>query len=295
MTAKPPLNALKAFEASARHLSYVRAAEELFVTPAAVSHQVKRLETYLGVQLFRRLPSGLMLTDPARRLMSDLGEIFANLDAAVARVAEEESRGALTLSVAPMFTVKWLLPRLASFATLHPEIDVRVSSSLDLVDLRRGGFDAAIRIGKGNYRGLNAIKLFDERVTPLCAPHLARGLRHPGDLASAVLLHDDSMAFDPDSPSWSSWLDAAGEHSVDASRGPRFSQPDHALQAAIDGAGVVLGWRYLAQQDRDAGRLEQPFGLELPLGAAFYFVHPTSATRSGKVSAFLEWLTDTAS
>jgi len=285
-----PLNALKAFEASARHLSHVKAAEELFVTPAAISHQVKRLEAYLGVNLFRRLPNGLLLTQPAQRLMSDLGDVFAQLDAAVARARAEEARGALTLSVAPMFTVKWLLPRLGSFETRHPEIDVRISSSLEIVDLQRDGFDGAIRLGKGTYSGLRSVKLFDETLTPMCSPALARRLKRPADLAKLVLLHDDSMSFDRRSPTWHSWLRAVGEPSIDTNRGPRFSQPDHGLQAAIDGAGVVLGWRYLAQRDLDAGRLKQPFAQQLPLGSAFHFVYPDADVVPGRISAFLTWL-----
>ena len=293
MPRKPyPLNALRAFEASARHLSYVKAAEELYVTPAAISHQVKRLEDYLGVQLFRRLPNGLLLTDVAQRLTIDLSEGFERLDAALDKVGHEETRGALTLSVAPMFAVKWLLPRLATFDALHPEIDVRLSASLDLVDLQRDGFDAAVRLGKGRYPNLSSVKLFDESVVPMCSPRLieAGTLNEPADLPGLVLLHDDSMKFDPAAPTWNTWLTAVGAGGVTTTRGPRFSQPDHALQAAIDGAGVVLGWKYLARDDLVAGRLVQPFGVELPLGSAFYVVCPKTVSKQKKLKHFLDWL-----
>ncbi len=287
-----PLNALRAFEASARHLGYVKAAEELHVTPAAISHQVKRLEDYLGVRLFRRLPNGLLLTDVAQRLTVELSDGFERLEAALDKVMHEETRGALTLSVAPMFAVKWLLPRLASFDALHPEIDVRLSASLDLVDLQRDGFDAAVRLGKGRYPNLSSFKLFDESVAPMCSPRLieTEALNEPADLREFVLLHDDSMKFDPVAPTWNTWLTAAGAGAVTTARGPRFSQPDHALQAAIDGAGVVLGWKYLARADLLAGRLVQPFGVELPLGSAFYFVCPKTLSTQKKLKSFLDWL-----
>ena len=288
-----PLNSLRAFESSARQLSFVKAAEELHVTPAAVSHQVKKLEEYLGLQLFRRLSRGLLLTESGQVLLSELREVFLRLDEAMERVLESETRGALTISVAPMFTVKWLVPRLQRFDALHPHIDVRMSSSLSVIDFQRDAFDAAIRLGRGQYPGLTAVKLFDETVTPMCSPRLLQGshaLRSPDDLQRLVLLHDDSMGFDPAAPNWDRWLEAAGATRVDTSRGPRFSQPDHALQAAIDGAGVVLGWQYLAADDLVAGRLVQPFSLVLPLGSAFYLVYPKAYADRPKLVSFRDWL-----
>jgi len=284
---------LRAFEVSARNLSFVKAAEELYVTPAAISHQVKRLETYLGVQLFRRLPRGLLLAEPGQVLLSELREVFLRLDKAMERVLQSDSRGALTISVAPMFAVKWLVPRMQRFDALYPDIDVRMSSSLGVIDFQRDAFDAAVRLGHGQYPGLEAVKLFDESVTPMCSPRLLEGpdtLQSPDDLRHHVLLHDDSMAFEPAAPNWNTWLDAVGAKRVDASRGPHFSQPDHALQAAIDGAGVVLGWRYLAADDLVAGRLVQPIDLIVPLGSAFYLVYPKAYTDRQKVMVFRDWL-----
>ena len=169
---------------------------------------------------------------------------FLQLDRAVERVRESDARGPLTISVAPMFATKWLVPRLQQFHELYPDIDVRISSSLQLVNFERDAFDAAIRLGPGEFPGLTTIKLFDERVTPLCSPRLLEGehrLTAPDDFRHHMLLHDDSLDFDPDAPNWSSWLQAAGANKVDATRGSHFSHPDHSLQAAIDGAGVVLG------------------------------------------------------
>ena len=288
-----PLNSLRAFEASARHLSFVKAAEELYVTPAAISHQVKRLEEYLGVRLFRRLPRGLLLAETGQVLLSELREVFLRLDKAMERVLESDSRGALTISVAPMFAVKWLVPRLQRFDALHPDIDVRMSSSLGVIDFQRDAFDAAVRLGRGEYPGLEVVKLFDEYVTPMCSPRLLEGehpLRKPDDLGGHMLLHDDSLDFEPGAPKWDTWLKATGAKTVDPTRGPHFSHPDHSLQAAIDGAGVVLGWRYLAAPDLAAGRLIAPFDLALPLGLGFYLVYPEVHANQPKIARFREWL-----
>ena len=288
-----PLNALRAFESSARQLSFVKAAEELHVTPAAVSHQVKKLEEYLNIQLFRRLPRGLLLADAGQLLQSELREVFRRLDTAMELVQANESCGALTISVAPMFAVKWLLPRLQGFDDLHPGIDLRISSSLEMVDFQRDGFDAAVRLGHGQYPGLEAVELFGESVTPMCSPRLLEGahsLTRLEDLQQHVLLHDDSLAFDAAAPNWQAWLEATGISQVDASRGPHFSQPDHALQAAIDGAGVVLGWKQLAAQDIAAGRLVLPFKKALPLNAAFYLVYPKAPVTRRKVEVFRNWV-----
>ncbi len=292
-----PLNALRAFEASARHLSYVKAAGELYVTPAALSHQVKRLEAYLGVQLFRRLPRGLMMTDAAQRLLPGLQEAFRLLDDALGKASTGEQSGALTVSVAPMFAVKWLVPRLGDFDAAYPEIDLRLSSSLELADFGRDGIDAAIRLGSGQYAGLHSDKLFDESLTPMCSPRLLEGRREGlsvADLEGFTLLHDDSMAFSDAAPTWRSWFSAAGGPSADTSHGPRFAQPEHALQAAVDGAGFALGWRFLARDDLAAGRLVAPFELSLPLGSAFYLVFPEAYASRPKLAKFREWLLQAA-
>ena len=288
-----PLNALRAFEASARHLSYVKAGGELHVTPAALSHQVKRLEAYLGVQLFRRLPRGLLMTDAAQRLLPELQDAFRLLDAAMEKVSEGEQSGALTISVAPMFAVKWLVPRLGEFDVAHPGIDLRISSSLELADFGREGIDAAIRLGSGRYPGLLSDKLFDESLTPMCSPGLLDGRKgklSAADLKAFTLLHDDSMAFSDAAPTWASWFAAAGGPSVDTTHGPRFAQPEHALQAAADGAGFTLGWRFLARDDLAAGRLVAPFELSLPLGSAFYLVFPEADKGRPKLAKFRDWL-----
>lgn len=241
-----PLTALRAFEAAARNLSFVKAADELHVTPAAISHQVKSLEEFLGVKLFRRLPRGLLLNDVGQLFLPELREGFARLDKAVERVQQSDRHGPLMISVAPVFAVKWLVPRLEQFSAAYPDIDVRISARLKTIDFRHDTFDAAIRLGRGKYPDLETFKLFDESLTPMCSPRLLDGalpLRVPNDLRHHALLHDDSLNFDASAPKWNTWLKAAGANDVDPKRGPHFSHPDHSLQAAIDGAGVVLGWR----------------------------------------------------
>ena len=288
-----PLNALRAFEAAGRHSSFVKAGDELHVTPAAISHQVKGLEEFLGVQLFRRLPQGLLLTAPGQSLLLGLRDCFARLDKAIERVKQSDARGPLAISVAPAFAAKWLVPRLERFSARHPDIDVRISASLAVIDFRKESFDAAIRLGRGVYPGLRAARLFDEALTPMCSPRLLAGdhpLRRPDDLRHHLLLHDDSLDFDDAAPKWGGWLETAGVAQVDPTRGPHFSHPDHSLQAAIDGAGVALGWLHLAAADLAAGRLVAPFDLALPMGLGFYLVYPEGHAARPKVVKVRAWL-----
>ncbi|OED38687.1 hypothetical protein AB833_18530 [Chromatiales bacterium (ex Bugula neritina AB1)] len=288
-----PLNALRTFEVSARHLSFVKAADELSVTPAAVSHQIKKLEEFLGFPLFRRRTRGLVLVDSGQLLLAELSDVFLRLDKAMERVIDSDSSGTLTVSVAPTFAVMWFIPRLQKFSALNPDIDVRTSTGLGLVDFQRDDFDAAIRLGSGKWPGLEALKLFDESVTPMCSPRMLKGpnaLSCPDDLCRHVLLHNHSMDYDPEAPTWEKWLDAAGASSVDATRGMHFSLPDHGLQAAIDGAGVVLGWRSLAAADLAAGRVVAPFELNLPLGSGFYLCYPEAHALRSNIVALREWI-----
>lgn len=289
----PPLNALRAFEAAGRHLSVTKAAQELHVTPAAVSHQVKALEDHLGVALFRRSGNALFLTDAGQACLPGLRAGFAELVRAIDAVREHDARGSLVLSVAPVFAAKWLIPRLASFQASHPEIDVRLSASLALADLERDGIDAAIRVSRGRHPGLVAERLFGESVAPMCSPALLAGptpLRDPGDLRHHVLLHWDWPGSDRIAPDWDAWLRATNVSGVDATRGPRFAQPDHAMQAAIEGAGVVLGWRTMAADDLAAGRLVVPFDRALALDVAFHLVYPELRRDAPKLVAFRRWL-----
>jgi len=289
----PPLNSLRAFEAAGRRLSLTKAAQELHVSTPAVSHQVRALEDYLGVKLFRRVGNSLLLTDAGQACLPGLSEGFDRLEQAIERLKQHDAEGPLQVSVAPAFATKWLVPRLERFDEANPGIDLRISASLDVVDLDRGGFDAAIRLGRGDYPGFDVQELFSETLIPMCSPRLLKGpkpLRGPNDLRHHTLLHDDSLSFDKSVPSWSTWLRAAGVKGVDVRRGPRFSHPDHAMQAAMDDAGVVLGWRNLAASDLAAGRLSMPFDLELPMQLGFSLVSSLVSASRPKVVALRNWL-----
>src|SRR5499426_410201 len=289
----PPLNALRAFEAAGRHLSITKAADELCVTVAAVSHQVKTLEDYLEIRLFRRAGNALLLTDAGQACLPGLRAGFAALERAMDALREHDLRGPFVLSVAPVFATKWLIPRLESFHAAHPDIDVRISATLELADFERDGIDAAVRVGRGRYPGLASHRLFGETVVPMCSPALANGdhpLARPEDLRDHDLLHFDWPAREQVAPDWATWLRAMEVKGVDATRGPRFTQPDHAMQAAIEGAGVVLGWRSLAEADLQSRRLLIPFDLPLPMDVAFYLVYPEASAERAKLATFREWL-----
>ena len=294
----PPLNALRAFEAAGRHLSITKAADELHVTPAAISHQVKTLEDYLEVKLFRRNGNALFLTDAGQAFLPGLRAGFAELEKAMEGLRQHDLHGSFFVSVAPVFASKWLIPRLESFHSLHPDIDVRISATLELADFERDGIDAAVRVGRGRYAGLASHRLFGEAVVPMCSPALATGdhpLASPDDLRHHVLLHFDWPATEEVTPDWATWLKVMKVTGVDATRGSHFSQPDYAMQAAIEGAGVVLGWRSLAQKDLESGRLLIPFDLSLPMDVAFYLVYPETSAQQPKLARFRDWLLEQTS
>ncbi|HEY1941656.1 MAG TPA: transcriptional regulator GcvA [Roseiarcus sp.] len=288
----PPLNALRAFEAAARHMSLTLAAAELHVTPAAISHQVRLLEDHIGLPVFERNGRGLALTDAGAAGLRDLREGFARLSDAMDAIASLGEAGALTVSVAPSFAAKWLLPRLGAFERLHPEIDVHVSASMNLVDFARDRVDVAVRYGPGGYPDVFFEKLLTETVIPVCSPALLEGrmLRAPRDLLDLPLLHDDSPDNDPSCPSWDMWLRAAGVEGADVERGPRFNQASLVIEAAILGRGVALAKSALAASDLRAGRLVRPIETERPVDFAYYFVAPQPKLNLPKVVYFRDWL-----
>jgi len=288
----PPLNALRAFEAAARHLNFSRAADELSVTPGAVSQQIQNLEDYVGVALFKRTPKGLLLTDPAQIALPALREAFDRLaDAASMLTAAVDGRR-LTVSVAPSFAAKWLVPRLGLFEERHPQVDVWVSAGMELVDFNSGEVDLAIRYGTGRYPGLEVIRLMQETVVPVVSPELLerQPLNELADLAGQILLHDGSPDADDSCPDWTMWLAARGVKGVDGSRGPRFNQSSLVIEAAVGGRGVALAKRALAQADLDAGRLVSPFDIATAVDFAYYAVYPKAKGRLPQVKAFTSWL-----
>jgi LysR family glycine cleavage system transcriptional activator len=285
----PPLNGLRAFEAAARHLSFTRAAEELNVTQAAVSHQVKMLEEQIGLPLFRRLNRALMLTDEGQTLFPAVRDALDTVAEAVERLHTGKAAGALTVSVLPSFAVKWLVPRMSDFQEHHPGIDLRITAADRLVDFVRDAVDVAVRFGAGSWPGLRADFVVDEVVTPVCAPALAARLREPADLAHIVLLHEE-MAPLANFPDWATWLEAAGAADVPCDKGPRFSHTHMMLQAAIDGQGVALAQMLFAADDIAEGRLVAPFALKLATGYAYYVVCLAAAADRPKIRAFREWV-----
>ncbi|NIM29328.1 MAG: transcriptional regulator GcvA [Gammaproteobacteria bacterium] len=293
----PPLNALRAFEAAARHLSITRAAEELHVTPAAVSHQVKGLEAYLGLALFKRANRSLRLTDAGQACLPGLREGFERLAAAMDALRAGDESGPLTVSVPPSFGAKWLVARLDRFRQANPGYDVRLDASMRLVDLAREGVDIAVRYGAGRYPGMRVDRLMDEVAVPVCSPRLLEGaapLRVPADLCRHTLLHHTAPYQDHGYPDWRMWLQAAGVDGCDLSRGPTFSMASLAVQAAIDGQGVALVGDVLVADDIAAGRLVRPFALSFPVSFAYYVVCPLASAERPRVVAFREWLLEEA-
>ena len=304
----PPLNALRVFEAAARHLSFKEAAAELHITQAAVSHQVKSLEEYLGVDLFRRAGRGVQLTEAAKASLPRLREGFEALAAAVETVRERSDEAELVITAPPVFTARWLMPRLADFARKEPKIDVRVvansrmvdSGALDspmiigTLDLRSDASGVEIHLGQGEYPGHRADRLFDVRMVLVASPELIEGeppLRTPADLARHVLLHDDAMEIVAHGSAWQKWLDAAGVGGeVDGSRGPRFSSNILSLEAASQKLGVALALRPLVDDDIASDRLCAPFGIEVKPQSAYYLVSPEVIADRPAVAAFRKWL-----
>lgn len=290
-TKLPPMNTLRAFEAAARHLSFTLAAEELNITQAAVSHQIKTLEYALGVRLFRRLNRAIRLTEEGQEFVGEVRKALSHLAVAVEKITTPPASGPLTVSVLPSFASKWLVPRLGRFSRKHPEIDVRIRPSIQLTDFQRDDVDLGIRYGKGNYEGLHSVRLMTEDIFPVCSPALLDGpnpLTGPEDLSRHRLLHDDAHV------DWAMWLLVAGVDGVDLRQGPFFTDSAMVIQAAVEGQGVALARGALAADDIAAGRLVKPFDIAIPTEYAYYMVSPKATSHHPKVAAFREWLLEEA-
>ncbi len=290
--ALPTLNALRAFEAAARLLSVTKAAEELHVTPAAISHQIKALEEQLGTILFRRENRRLLLTDAGQLLLPGMSDGLDAMAAAVTQVRMAEASPRLSVSTTPSLASRWLVPRLNSFQIAHPDIDVRIQASIKLMDFDRDGLDVGIRFGRGDYPGLRADSLGTPWVIPVCSPRLTEGppaLISPSDLRHHTLLHDTWEAEDGTWVDWPIWLRAAGVDDVDGNPGPRFSDSDLTITAAIEGQGVALIDHVLVEREIAAGRLVIPFDIGLESDFGYYVVSTTQAANRPAVKAFREW------
>ena len=277
-----PLNALRAFEAAARHLNVTRAALELRVTQAAVSHHIKLLEDQLGAPLFRRLPRGLVLTDEGAALAPMLNDSFDRMAATLDRFSGGRLRDIVTIGVVGTFATGWLLPRLPAFEALHPHVDLRIMTNNNRVDLAGEGLDLAIRYGDGAWHGTESVPVLEAPMTPLCAAGAARRLVTPGDLAREVLLR----SYRPDE--WRLWFEAAGV-ATPPLRGPIFDASPTLASAAAGGAGVALLPARLFAQDLASGRLVQPFSLSVDTGR-YWLTRLKSRPETTAMAAVRTWL-----
>jgi LysR family glycine cleavage system transcriptional activator len=303
----PPLNALRAFEAAARHLSFKNAARELHVTPGAVSHQVKLLEDYLGVMLFRRLTRALELTPEAQAMLPKLREGLEAFHAAVDRVRTRDGACALTVVAPPNFAARWLMPRLGRFTAANPDLELHVASRQSMVDGAPAKGPAAeseaapdtpiamVRFGSGDYPGAKVDEVFSAAYVPVCSPRLMQGehpLRQPDDLRHHTLLHDDTVHDEGARPTWGDWLESVGLTGIDPNRGPHFSDAALAMDAAVEGMGVTLAIRALLGAEIEAKRLAVPFDLAAPTSYAYYLVTAEGTRESRALGAFRTWLLD---
>ena len=290
------LNALRAFEASARHQSFSLAAQELNVTPAAVGQLVRTLEDWLGSPLFVRSTSGrarLVTTEVAEQALPDIRAGLERLAVGLERLRSGSAGGVLTVAVSPAFAAKWLLPRIERFQAAWPETDLRLDTSLKPVDFVAQRIDVGVRYGRGQWPGLAAEKLMDEEVYPVCAPALpaTATLQAPGDLRGQVLIHDQSVDTSTGFASWQAWLRHAGVQGVPTDRGLRINNSAAVLQAAIDGQGVALARSVMAHDDLAAGRLVRLFPqVRLESALAYYVVYRPECIAQPKVAAFRDWL-----
>lgn len=292
----PPLTALRAFEAAARLLSFTKAARELHVTPAAVSHQIRGLEEYLGVTLFRRTTRRLILTEQGALAAEHVSDGFGRIVRGVELLRASGSGGTLRVGATPSFATRWLVPRFARFTRRFPDVQLWLHAGTAPVDFDNDEIDVAIRFGVGGSGGTQAVPLFGEYLAPVASPSLARlqRLRRPADLARVPLLHDDSMRRAGRRTGWADWFRAAGVSNVDPGTGPHFDDGHLVLQAASLGRGVALGRLAYAMEDLSTHRLRVPFGPVLPLDLRYHLLVPEARAAERVIAAFRGWLVDEA-
>jgi LysR family glycine cleavage system transcriptional activator len=291
----PGLQSVKAFDAAARHLNFTRAAAELNVTPAAVSHQIRELEDQIGAALFRRTSRSMELTRQGGILKSAVADALDGLTRALQRIRQSENPSQIRVTASPSIAAKWLVPRLDRFLDAVPGADVRIDVSSSVLDFDRDDIDVAIRFGTGDYPGLAVDKLFSDTLFPVCSPALVKGrrpIREPRDLLQHTLIHLDYEAQGAVWPNWRMWMQAAGIRDFNDSRGLHFSQTSLALQAAIDGHGVALGDSSLVADDIAAGRLVKPFPLSLrsPTQFAYHLITRKDTAERPIIRAFRNWI-----
>lgn len=288
----PSLNALRAFAVAAQHLNLGQAAKELFVTPSALSHQIRKLEQQFGLPLFHRTHRGLVLTDAGESILPGIQQAFSLLNDSLTRLQSPVKGNILHVSMLSTFAMRWFIPRLFRFQQQHPDIEVRISTSIQLVDFDRSDMDCAIRSGQGNWPGTRAIRLFTERFTPVCAPSLPASvapLDTPLDLAEHTLLLAKLRPGD-----WRKWLAAAGLPELQPRHTQTFETRNFAIAAAVRGLGVAIIDPALVTDELQDGRLVQPFHQTLPTESAYYFVCSDHRERKPSLGAFQQWLSEEA-
>jgi LysR family transcriptional regulator, glycine cleavage system transcriptional activator len=295
------IKAIQAFEATARNGSYVAAARELSVTPAAVGQQVRALESWLGVPLFRRLDSGekrLVVSQGAESALLDFRDGFSRIETGVRKLRERRVQEVITVTASQAFVAKWLLPRLQDFTSVHPSVDVRLDVTDRVVDVSRGEADIGVRCGPGKWRGLLSTHLMDEEVFPVCNPSLANALGNAlgiGALAKQTLIHDATLKAEAVFPTWRQWLTRAGVNSNRADQGLKINSSAAVIQAAIDGQGVALARRTLVQDDLQGKRLVRMFpNISWPISWSYYAVYSREGIEQSAVKLFHDWLVSKA-
>lgn len=285
----PPLTALRAFEAAARHLSFAQAAEELAVTPAALSFQIKNLEEHLGAPLFRRLNRAVELTEAGVTLLPHASEGFEALRRGWRATQRIQDATTLNITAGPAFTAKWLAPKLFDFAQKHPDIDLRFTATLRLLDFDRDGVDLAIRFGTGPDPGLQSEPLYRGFITPMMRPEIAARLNTPADLLNETLIHDESLDFLQSPPDWTAWFRANGVTHPPL-KGPHFTQADHGVDMALEGGGVVMGRSSVTMTALHSGALVAPFRLALTVGAHYRLICAPGGLDRPHVARFRDWI-----
>ncbi len=288
-----PLNALRAFDAAARHMSFKLAADDLSVTPAAISQQIRSLEDFLGVELFRRTNRSLVLTEAAQLSLAPLKTAFEHMEEAVDIITDSKTSNVLKVSVSPSFASKWLVPRIANYYTRRPDAVVKISATMLLTDFKVEDTDIAIRYGLGNYDGLYVEEFLRETIFPVCSPDLFKDGEldnTPCSILQHTIIHDDSTVEDESAPNWSMWLKAAGIDVPDGTPAMHFNNNALAIEAAVAGRGVALARSAIAEEDLKAGRLIKPFGEAVPINFAHHIVCPEDKLKNERVQEFIDWL-----
>ena len=289
----PPINTLRIFEAAVRHQSFTKAADELGLTQSAVSHRIKDLEQYVGSELFHRKSRKSIPTKNGNSLAEAIRTGFNTIGDAVANIKTTRDDNCLMVSLLPGFAVKWLFPRLINFDDLHPDITVSLIAQSSLADLLGGEADIAIRYGRGNYPGLNVIKLHDEKMFPVCSPDYLRSsptLKQPSDLAGHTLLFDNISTIDGITPGWSTWLSQTSTPDLQPLEKRQYGQSNMVIQAALADRGVALGRGLLVADDLASGQLIKPFEQEMLSGFSYYLVHPKTHSDKSKIRDFSQWI-----